>query len=422
MEEQLVPALRFKDENGQDFPDWEIKKLNQISYMIKRKSKSDIKDVLTISSKVGFVNQNDRFSRIIAGESLEKYTLLYRNEFSYNRGNSKSFQFGCIYKLSNYAAALVPNVYRSFGLNEGIPDYYQQLFLSKYLDRQLKRLISSSARMDGLLNIGQNEFYECKVVVPNIKEQQKIADFLSSVDKKIEQLTRKKELLEKYKTGIMQKLFPKAGEQHPELRFKDENGQDFPDWELKSIGELGETYNGLNGKTKEDFGSGHPFITYKQIFDSSAIDSNRFDYVMISDGENQNKVQKGDIFFTTSSETRLEVGFTSVLLDSIENLYLNSFCFGYRVYEKHIYLTSFFRFYFRSPSIRFKIARLGQGSTRYNLSKNELKKIILRIPSTPEQQKIADFLSAIDDKITKVEGKLTKAQTFKKGLLQQMFV
>ncbi|MDR6921089.1 restriction endonuclease S subunit, partial [Chryseobacterium sp. 2987] len=97
------------------------------------------------------------------------------------------------------------------------------------------------------------------------------------------------------------------------------------DWERKKLGEIGETYSGLSGKTKEDFGTGKPYIQYKQVFDNSKIDISRFDYVRINETENQNRVKYGDILFTTSSETPEEIGMSSVLLDEIDELYLNSF-------------------------------------------------------------------------------------------------
>ena len=113
----------------------------------------------------------------------------------------------------------------------------------------------------------------------------------------------------------------------PQLRFKDkdENGNDYPNWEEKQLGEIGKTFNGLTGKTKEDFGTGKPFIQYMQIFKSSKIDSSMFGLVNVRDNERQNIVNYGDVFFTTSSETPNEIGFASVLLDDIKELYLNTF-------------------------------------------------------------------------------------------------
>lgn len=253
------------------------------------------------------------------------------------------------------------------------------------------------------------------VCFPQLIEQTKIATFLTAVDEKLTQLKKKKTLLEQYKKGVMQKLFSQ------ELRFKDDNNQDFPDWQEKTLGEMGETYNGLTGKNKDSFGTGKPYIQYKQIFDDSKIDVTRFELVEISYDEKQNKVKFGDIFFTVSSETPDEVGMSSVLLNEVEELYLNSFCFGYRPFSLQILSPFYARYLFRSEQFRKTVIVLAQGSTRYNLSKLGMMNLIIGLPSLPEQQKIATFLSSIDEKIIHCGKQIEKMEAWKKGLLQQMF-
>ena len=185
----------------------------------------------------------------------------------------------------------------------------------------------------------------------------------------------------------------------PNLRFPEFSGE----WEKCALGGIGTTFNGLTGKSANDFGSGSPFITYKSIFDSSKIDISKVEYVRISETERakqtQNEVEYGDIFFTTSSETPEEVGMASVLLNPIHDCYLNSFCFGYRLFDKQAYLPDFFRFYLRSNNIRRKIAILAQGSTRFNISKNEVMKMSTFLPSQNEQRKISEFFSLIEERI-----------------------
>ena len=251
---------------------------------------------------------------------------------------------------------------------------------------------------------------------PSFKEQQKIASFLSSVDEKISQLEKKKTLLETYKRGIMQKVFSQ------ELRFKDENGQEFPKWEDFILNDIGETYQGLTGKTKENFGEGKLYIQYMQIFSKNIIDISQCGRVQINEGEKQSKVQYGDVLFTTSSETPKEVGYPSVFLDSNREVYLNSFSFGFRPKDDNILYPMFSAFLFRSQTFRKSIVKLAQGSTRYNMSKKQMLKLIISVPVLKEQQKIASFLSSIDNKIEITSTQLEKTREFKKGLLQQMFV
>ena len=251
---------------------------------------------------------------------------------------------------------------------------------------------------------------------PTLPEQQKIASFLSAVDEKIQQLTRKKELLEQYKKGVMQQLF--SGK----LRFKDENGKAFAKWEEKRLGDVGKTFNGLTGKTKENFGDGKLYIQYMQIFSSSIIDVSKCGLVQISNNEHQPRVQYGDVFFTTSSEIPNEIGTCSVLLEEAEEMYLNSFCFGFRPNSVKQLVPGFASYLFRNEIFRKKIIKLAQGSTRYNMSKVQLLKLSVSLPSNEEQKKIANYLSNIDNKIESINKQITQTQTFKKGLLQQMFV
>ena len=255
------------------------------------------------------------------------------------------------------------------------------------------------------------------IKVPSLQEQEKIANFLSKVDSIIEKQEKKVEYWNSYKKGMMQKIFSQK------IRFKDENGRDYPEWEEEKLGGIGQTYTGLSGKTKDDFGFGNgKYITYVNIFKNTKVDINMFDLVDIKKDEKQNKVLKGDILFTASSETPNEVGMASVCDNNIENLYLNSFCFGFRLNSKKDIDYIFIGYLLRSPSLRKKISILAQGSTRYNLSKSEFMKIKIQIPCLEEQRKIVNFLSNIDNIIEKENKKLEELKQWKKGLLQQMFV
>lgn len=279
----------------------------------------------------------------------------------------------------------------------------------------VKLQIQREAQGTKVLSITSGRLSQVDLVYPSLSEQQKIASFFTAIDQKISQLKRKKTLLEQYKKGVMQKIFSQ------EIRFKDDNGQEFPKWEEKKLGNIGKTYNGLIGKSKDDFGHGKPYIQYKQVFDDSRIDITRFDFVRIRDGEKQCRVKYGDVFFTTSSETPDEVGTSSVLLDEVGEVYLNSFCFGYRSSPK-VLIPMFSRYLFRNELLRKEINKLSQGSTRYNMSKNELMKTVIELPLFQEQTKIANFLSAIDNKISQTQKQIEKAEVWKKGLMQQMFV
>lgn len=192
------------------------------------------------------------------------------------------------------------------------------------------------------------------------------------------------------------------------------------DWNLVKLGELGNTYSGLSGKNKDDFGHGKPYIPYLNIFNNSRIDMTQFDYVNVGPEEKQNKVKYGDIFFTTSSETPEEVGMASVLLDSIDGLYLNSFCFGFRLHDFSFLIPEYARYCLRGNYIRKEIAVLAQGATRFNLSKTELLKLYIPLPPLKEQKKISFVLSSWDIAINKIQKLILGNRKFKKALMQQL--
>lgn len=260
------------------------------------------------------------------------------------------------------------------------------------------------------------DWLKFRVNVPPLEEQKRIAAGFEAVDAKLVALRGKADGLRQFKTGLMQRLFSQ------ELRFTRDDGSDYPDWEERKLGSVGEIYGGLSGKSAEDFGDGYSFITYRQVFENARIDPSKFALVKIGPKEKQSRVVFGDVLFTTSSETPNEVGFASVLLDEVDDLYLNSFCLGYRPFDLKALLPQFSKYLFRSPLYRREVIKLAQGSTRFNISRTGLLKIRLRFPHPQEQEKIAAALSAVDAKIDAVTDQITHMETFKKGLLQKMFV
>ncbi|WP_255993360.1 restriction endonuclease subunit S [Clostridium perfringens] len=290
-------------------------------------------------------------------------------------------------------------------------------FLYEIFSNNFKKEVAKYNAKTSVDSVRLEMISKMKIKIPSLQEQEKIVNFLSKVDSIIEKQEKKVQYWNSYKKGMMQKIFSQK------IRFKDENGRDYPEWEEEKLGGIGQTYTGLSGKTKDDFGFGNgKYITYVNIFKNTKVDINMFDLVDIKKDEKQNKVLKGDILFTASSETPNEVGMASVCDNNIENLYLNSFCFGFRLNSKKDIDYIFIGYLLRSPSLRKKISILAQGSTRYNLSKSELMKIKIQIPCLEEQRKIVNFLSNIDNLIEKESKKLEELKQWKKGLLQQMFV
>ncbi|MED4965383.1 restriction endonuclease subunit S [Heyndrickxia coagulans] len=263
------------------------------------------------------------------------------------------------------------SIIRPTGINS---EYLWSSLNSFIMPRYLQKITSGSAQPQ----LTKKDVEKIPIPLPPIGEQQKIALILSTWDKAIELKEKLIEQKKQQKKGLMQKLLT------GEVRLPGFEGE----WKKVRLGKIGKTYNGLSGKKAEDFGEGKPYIPYKAIFDNSKIYINKFEYVRIEENEKQNIVKYGDIFFTTSSETPDEVGMSSVLLEDVNEVYLNSFCFGYRLNNFDTLIPEFAQFLFRSDSFRRSTFKLAQGSTRFNISKNEMMKITVLLPSIEEQKAI----------------------------------
>ncbi|MEO9215584.1 MAG: restriction endonuclease subunit S [Rhodanobacter sp.] len=252
---------------------------------------------------------------------------------------------------------------------------------------------------------------EIKTAVPPLAEQHAIATALSDVDAllaKLDQLIAKKRDL---KQAAMQQLF--SGD----IRLSGFSG----DWEQKRVGELGSTYGGLTGKTKSDFGCGSArYIPFLNIVNNIVIDVDALESVQMRAAELQNKAKKGDLFFNGSSETPEEVGLCAVLTDEICDLYLNSFCFGFRLNDEREVDARYFAYLFRSPVGRNLLYSLAQGATRYNLSKRNFLNLLVQLPRPVEQAAIATILSDMDTELAALETRRDKTHELKQGMMQAL--
>ena len=265
-------------------------------------------------------------------------------------------------------------------------------------------------------NLSAKQIQELPAPIPPLREQRKIAKILSTWDKAISTTERLIDNSKQQKKALMQQLL--TGKK----RLLDDSGKPFEaEWEEVKLGELGTTFTSLTGKTKSDFGSGKLYVPYINIFKNASVDINHLERVNISENERQNEVKFGDIFFTTSSETPEEVGMSSVMLDMPnEAVYLNSFCFGFRLHSFEQATPIFMKHVLRSSSVRRSISILAQGATRYNLSKTQLLKVKIPLPKKAEQQKIASVLNNADKEIKLLEQQLADLKQEKKALMQQL--
>jgi len=191
--------------------------------------------------------------------------------------------------------------------------------------------------------------------------------------------------------------------------------------ETVCFSDLGEAYSGLSGKGGDDFGYGEPFITYMNVYQNTYISEKDYELVQIAPNEKQNSVQYGDALFTLSSETPEEVGIGAVYLGNTQKLYLNSFCFGIHFYDERV-LPQYLAHFISSSSFRRAIYPLAQGSTRFNLQKNDFMKMKFLLPSLEKQGHIANTLDALHCRLANEKSLTEQYILLKKYLLSLMFI
>ena len=285
--------------------------------------------------------------------------------------------------------------------------YKGYITMSDYVKKQLYIAATGTK----VYSLSKESLKLIQLPIPPLKEQERITKILLTCDKAIRLTTQIITQLKQRNQGLAQQLL--TGEK----RIK---GFENSVWKEVRLGKIGDTYNGLTGKSKEDFGEGKPYIPYLNIFLNHIVDSATFELVKIDIDDKQNKVIYGDILFTISSETPDEVGMSSVMLSNIDELYLNSFCFGFRLYNFDNLLPQYACYLFRNKDFRREIVRLAQGSTRFNLSKSEFLKTRVFLPTLTEQNAIAQILDTVHQELKLYEQKLQLLLAQKKTLMQKL--
>lgn len=396
-----TPKLRFSGYTD----DWEQRKLGDVCSRVQGNDGRMDLPTLTISAANGWMSQEARFSGNIAGKEQKNYTLLHKGELSYNHGNSKLAKYGTVFSLETYEEALVPRVYHSFRMTEGDASFIEYYFAAKIPDRELAKLISSGARMDGLLNIGFDEFMGININLPSIKEQEEISDYLRSLDTLITLHQRKLEKLQNMKKSCLQKMFPKDGATVPEIRFSEFQG----DWEERTLGScFDERLESLpDGELLSvTIGSGIKKFSELDRHDNSNTDKSKYKRVCIGDiAYNSMRMWQG-----ASGRSPYE-GIVSPAYTVVKPIGDID--------------TQFFAYMFKKKEIihLFEINSQGLTSDTWNLKYPAFSKIVVRVPrNVEEQSRIARFLLELDELISCTEQEIEITKRMKKGCLQKMFV
>lgn len=398
-----VPKLRFKEFSEE----WEEKKLGEIGEFKNgvNKGKDDFGtgypfiNLLDIFGKCSINNNNDLSLVEITSKELKEFNLL-KGDVLFVRSSVKPDGVGLTTVILN---DLKDTVYSGFIIRFRESKNLISLNYKKYCfyEKQFRKNLLMKSTVSANTNINQDNLKLLSIKLPTIQEQQKIADFLSSVDKKISITEEKLDLFKDYKKGIMQKIF------NQELRFKDSNGNDYPEWQEKILGEVSSF---INGKGHEQFidKNGNYIVVNSKFISSDGLIKKYTSNLLVP-------LYVNDILMVMSDVPNGKAIGKCFLVNENNKYSLNQRICALRTGENSKYL-----YYFLNRNSYF--LKFDDGISQTNLKKDEVLSCPIFLPCLEEQQKIADFLSSIDNKIDNLTAELEDLKEFKKGLLQQMFV
>ena len=407
-----VPRLRFPEFNEQ----WDLRRLDQIGKFIGGGT----------PARTNFTYWDGEIPWISSSDIVENnIRVINLNQTITKDGLNNS----ATKKIPKNSVIIVSRVgLGKFAINEVdlctsqdftnlIPNRDNSYFLG-YQFEKLKNKFISLGQGTSIKGFTTTDLKNFRVNIPSLPEQQKIADSLTAVDKRIELLEKKKTLLETYKKGVMKKIF------NQEIRFKDDNGSDFPNWEKKRLGDIGEFKTSSVDKKLDDDEQEIFLVNYMNVYRHEKItNENKYDLMVVTAKPNQidsNNLIKGDILFTPSSETPDDIGHSVVIFEDLDNTLYSYHLLRFRPMIKIDILYS--HYFCNNDLVLNQICRFATGSTRFTISKDSFSKILISLPCFEEQSKIAKFLDSIDKQLELLETQIDKSKTWKKGLLQKMFV
>ena len=379
---------------------WKVVRLGEISSRVTRRNQDNrCQNVLTISAQSGLINQTDFFNKQVASKDLSNYILLKKGEFAYNKSYSTGYSFGAFKRLKFYEEGVASPLYIYFKFNDDVcSDFFEFYFDAGQANRQIKDIVQEGARNHGLLNLSIDDFFNIKIRMPNLDEQKKIAEILSTWDEAINLTINLIESKKQFKKALMQNLLT------AKIRFPQFKGE----WKEIKLGNFLEEKSERNTKNIDlilsvtnKFG----FVTQVEYFDKSVASDNTANYKI---------VRKGNFAYNPS---RINVG-SIALLESYEIGILSPM---YVVFECLKNLDNrFLKFWFQSHSFMGNLFKYLAGSVRESLNFNDMKTISIKLPNLKEQQKIVEVLTACDDEINLLNLKLENLKKQKQGLMQKL--
>lgn len=412
---EKIPVGYHATEAGILPVDWQVKRLNEVATELTDRAGQDLYETVSISAGIGFVNQAEKFGKELSGKQYEKYIVLHKGDFSYNKGNSKTFPQGCIYRLNDRESAAVPNVFESFRIKEQNADYYEQLFLSGFLNKQLYSRINRGVRDDGLLNLTGKDFYSCMVPVPPKDEQKKIAEVLSCCDRKIDLKQQLIVELQRLKNGLLQAMFPAKGHSKPNVRFPG-----FTDaWKAHKLGEVVEFHNGDRSprypNDSDMVPEGIPFINAGDLVlgrvkldTANKITEEKFNELSGA------KIQRGDIIYclrgTLGKNAFVDNFDTGTVASSLVDIRPK------KIVGKYLFQVLNSDIEYRQRAVN------DEGAAQPNLSVKNLSLFDIPMPNEAEQEKIAVYFERLDNLITLHQRELEEMKKQKKSLAKLLLI
>ena len=395
-----VPNLRFPEFTGE----WKAERLNDIAILTKGAGIS--KDQLSESGEpcILYGELYTKYKSEIIEDVISK-TNIPTDKLIKSKANDVLIPCSGETAVDIATARCVSsdNVLLGGDLNIIRLKHHDGSFMSYQLNGKRKYDIAKVAQGVSVVHLYGEHLKGIVTYNPQIEEQKKIVGLLSLLDERIATQNKIIEKLQSLIKGLNDNI-------HKGIK-----------GETVCFSDLGEAYSGLSGKGGDDFGYGEPFITYMNVYQNTYISEKDYELVQIAPNEKQNSVQYGDALFTLSSETPEEVGIGAVYLGNTQKLYLNSFCFGIHFYDERV-LPQYLAHFISSSSFRRAIYPLAQGSTRFNLQKNDFMKMKFLLPSLEKQGHIANTLDALHCRLANEKSLTEQYILLKKYLLSLMFI
>ncbi|TAK93642.1 MAG: restriction endonuclease subunit S [Verrucomicrobia bacterium] len=405
----LTPKLRFPE--FRKAKGWTEEELRIIADPVsERADNEDANNILTLSGEHGLVLQSEYFGKQIAGTNADRYLKVQRDDFVYNDRVTKASAYGTIKRLTKHPHGIVSPIYKCFRFKNGEqPAFWEWYFEAGAHESELRGLANEGARA-GRFNVSIERFLSTSVQVPDPGEQQKIAECLSTLDELIGAESQKLDALQAHKKGLMQQLFPRAGETLPRLRFPE--FQDEPEWEEKSVGDFGEVVTGSTPSTArpEFYGGGIPFVSPADISDLRFVDETKTTLTALGFDETR-PIRANSVLFVCIGSTIGKVAQNR--RECATNQQINS------VVPNAEHSGAFV--YYALVKDAERIAELAGIQAVPIVNKTLFSSVTLPVPKLPEQQRIASCLSSLDDLIAAQSAKVEALKTHKRGLMQQLF-